>query len=127
MEQARTMFAQWIQAVNQGDLQTLLGLYDPQAVLIPTFADRPLNTPGELKGYFESLGRRQGLHIVFDPQTLLLQELSDNTFILSGVYEWRFLVEGEEQRLKARFSYVIDLSKPAPIVHHHSSQVPSAT
>ncbi len=126
MEQVYAIFEQWLQAVNQGDLQTLLGLYDSQAVLIPTFSERPLSTPAELKRYFESLAQREGLRIVFEPQTLIIQPIHASIFILSGVYEWRFLVEGKEQRLKARFSYVVDPSRPAPILHHHSSQVPNA-
>lgn len=38
-----------MKAVNDGDVETLLNLYDNKAVLIPTFSNRLLNTADKLK------------------------------------------------------------------------------
>ena len=115
---------QWMQAVNNGDVDSLLGLYDSQAVLIPTFSNRLLNTPDKLREYFEKLGSREELSIALHEKTLIVQELDNEIFSLSGIYNWRFIVDGELLNFEARFSYVIDLSRPNPILHHHSSQIP---
>lgn len=120
----RDVLDRWMQAVNRADVDALLGLYDPQAILIPTFSNRLLNTPEKLREYFEKLGAREDLSIALHEKTLLVQELPGRLFTLGGIYNWRFLVDGELLNFEARFSYVVDLARPQPILHHHSSQIP---
>ncbi len=124
MKNPQDILEQWMQAVNNGDVESLLGLYDSQAVLIPTFSNRLLNTPDKLREYFEKLGSREELSIALHEKTLIVQELQNPLFSLSGIYNWRFIVDGELLNFEARFGYVIDLSRPSPILHHHSSQIP---
>jgi hypothetical protein len=124
MKTPQDVLEQWMQAVNNSDVESLLGLYDSQAVLIPTFSNRLLNTPDKLREYFEKLGSREELSIALHEKTLIVQELQNPLFSLSGIYNWRFIVDGELLNFEARFGYVIDLSRPSPILHHHSSQIP---
>ncbi|WP_089416508.1 nuclear transport factor 2 family protein [Vitreoscilla filiformis] len=124
MNTPRTVLDRWMQAVNQGDVAHLLALYAPHAVLIPTFSNRLLNTPDKLRDYFEKLGSREELSIALHEKTLLTQTLGETVFALSGIYNWRFAVDGELLNFEARFSYLLDLALPAPILHHHSSQIP---
>ncbi len=124
MKTSRDVLNQWMQAVNNGDVETLLGLYDSQAVLIPTFSNRLLKTSAQLREYFEKLGSREELSIALHEKTLIVQDLPSGVSLLSGIYNWRFAVDGELLNFEARFGYVIDLSRPNPIVHHHSSQIP---
>ena len=120
----RSILDKWMQAVNSADADAILNLYDPNAVLIPTFSNRVLNTPEKLRDYFEALGSRPELSIALHEKTLITQELGNQVYVLGGIYNWRFAVDGEVLNFEARFSYVMDLAKPAPIVHHHSSQIP---
>lgn len=120
----RSILDKWMQAVNSADADAILNLYDPNAVLIPTFSNRVLNTPEKLRDYFEALGSRPELSIALHDKTLITQELGNQVYVLGGIYNWRFAVDGEVLNFEARFSYVMDLAKPAPIVHHHSSQIP---
>ena len=113
-----------MQFVNNGDIESLLDLYDSGAILIPTFSNRILNTPEKLREYFERLGTHEDLSVTLHEKTLAVQELQKQIFSLSGIYNWRFNVEGEVLNFEARFSYLIDLSKASPILHHHSSQIP---
>ena len=124
MKNSRDVLNQWMQAVNTGDVETLLGLYDSQAVLIPTFSNRLLKTSTQLREYFEKLGSREELSIALHEKTLIVQDLPSGVSLLSGIYNWRFAVDGELLNFEARFGYVIDLARPNPIVHHHSSQIP---
>lgn len=114
----------WLQAVNRGNVDSLLGLYNRDAVLIPTFSNRVHDTPEKLREYFEKLGSREELSVALHERTLTTQHLKDDVYALSGIYNWRFSIEGELLNFEARFSYVLDLSRPAPILHHHSSQIP---
>ena len=120
----RDVLNQWMKAVNDADVDTLLGLYDPEAVLIPTFSNRILNTADKLRDYFEKLGSRPDLSIALHEKTLVIQELQSQIYALGGIYNWRFAVDGELLNFEARFSYLMDLTKPSPILHHHSSQIP---
>lgn len=124
MTDPRNFLDEWIQLVNNGDIESLLNLYDNEAILIPTFSNGILNTPEKLRGYFEELGSREDLSVSVNEKYLVVQELQNQIFALGGIYDWRFNVEGEVQNFEARFSYLIDLSKSSPILHHHSSQVP---
>lgn len=124
MRTPKDILMEWMDAVNHGDIETLLSLYDERAVLIPTFSNKLPNTPDKLREYFEKLGSREGLSIALHEKTLQTQLIKDDVYALSGIYNWRFDVEGEMLNFEARFSYVLELSNPRPILHHHSSQVP---
>ena len=92
--------------------------------MIPTFSNRLLNTSDKQSDYFEKLASREELSVTLHEKTLLVQELQNYIFTLSGIYNWRFNVDGEPINFEARFSYTFDLNKPSPILHHHSSQIP---
>jgi hypothetical protein len=77
MKTPQDILEQWMQAVNNGDVESLLGLYDSQAVLIPTFSNRLLNAPDKLREYFEKLGSREELSIALHEKTLIVQELKN--------------------------------------------------
>lgn len=124
MRTPKDILTEWMDAVNQGNMEALLALYDEHAVLIPTFSNKLPNTPDKLREYFEKLGSREGLSIALHEKTLHVQLIYEPVYALSGIYNWRFDVEGEMLNFEARFSYILDISKPRPIMHHHSSQVP---
>ena len=115
---------QWMQAINNGDVEGLLSLYADGAVVIPTFSNRLLSTPARIREYFEKLGSREELSIALHEKTLVVQSLNEQRYAMCGIYCWRFALDGELLSFEARFSYVLDLSLPRPIIHHHSSQIP---
>jgi hypothetical protein len=114
----------WIILVNERNVDQLIALYDPNAILIPTFSDIILNTPEKIRGYFERLALRKELQITVHRKTIHQQSLGENIAIMSGIYCWKFLVEEELIAYEARFSFLFDPTKDAPIIHHHSSQIP---
>ena len=44
--------------------------------------------------------------------------------MVNGIYDFQFLMDGTLLTFPSRFTFVIDLEKESPILHHHSSQVP---
>lgn len=114
----------WLSRVNAGDIEGLLALYDEQAILIPTFSNRLLNGPQKRREYFENLIHREDLSIALHEKTLAVQALGASLHSLCGIYCWRFAVEGELLSFEARFSFLVDLARPNPILHHHTSQIP---
>lgn len=124
MKKPEQLLKEWMQAVNTSDLEGLLALYDETAVLIPTFSNRLLSKPESIRDYFGKLCSREELSIALHEKTLNVQSISSEIHAMNGIYCWRFALDGELLSFEARFSYVLDLDRPAPIIHHHSSQIP---
>ena len=114
----------WMDRVNNGELEPLLAMYDESAVLIPTFSNRLLARPQAVREYFERLFSREELSLALHEKTLITQNIQAEVWSLCGIYCWRFAIDGELLNFEARFSYLLDLARPAPILHHHSSQIP---
>lgn len=124
MNRALEVLQEWMKGINTADVEKLLSLYNDKAVLIPTFSNRLLDTKEKIKDYFIKVGSKEQLSIALHDNTVITQELAENLFSVSGIYNWRFDIDGELFNFEARFSYIIDLSKDCPILHHHSSQIP---
>lgn len=124
MKTPELLIKDWMQAVNNGDLEALLALYDDNAVLIPTFSNRLLSKTESIREYFAKLCAREDLSIALHEKTLNVQPVADNIYALHGIYCWRFAIDDELLSFEARFSYVMDFSRPKPIIQHHSSQIP---
>ncbi len=120
----KDILKQWMNAVNAGDIDGILDLYDNNAVLIPTFSNKSLNDPIKIRDYFERLGGYKELSIALHEKTLSIQQIDDAILALSGIYCWRLIVEDELLSFEARFSFLVNLSLDKPIIHHHSSQIP---
>ena len=114
----------WMDRVNNGELEPLLAMYDESAVLIPTFSNRLLARPQAVREYFERLFSREELSLALHEKTLITQNMQAGVWSMCGIYCWRFAIDGELLNFEARFSYLLDLARPAPILHHHSSQIP---
>ncbi|ARM31291.1 nuclear transport factor 2 family protein [Prosthecochloris sp. HL-130-GSB] len=114
----------WIEGINSGDVEGVLALYAPHAVLIPTFSNKIINTPALLREYFEKLASREQLSVSLHSRKTVVQELGGTLFSVSGLYCWKFIVDEELLSFEARFSYVFDTVSSAPVLHHHSSQIP---
>ena len=124
MKKPEQILKEWMQAVNEGDLEGLLALYDEKAVLIPTFSNRLLSKPESLRDYFGKLCGREELSIALHEKTLNIQCVAGSIHALHGIYCWRFAIDGELLSFEARFSYMVDVERQKPILHHHSSQIP---
>lgn len=124
MNKPEDLLKEWMLAVNSGDLEGLLALYDESAVLIPTFSNRLLSKPESIRDYFGLLCRREDLSIALHEKTVHIQSVTHDIYALHGIYCWRFAIDEELLSFEARFSYVLDLGRPRPIIHHHSSQIP---
>jgi len=124
MNKALEILQEWMKGINTADVEKLLSLYNDEAVLIPTFSNRLLDNKDKIKDYFEKVGQKEQLSIALHDNTVITQEIGKDLYSISGIYNWRFDIDGELFNFEARFSYIFDLSKEKPILHHHSSQIP---
>ncbi len=112
------------EGVNTHNSDLLISLYDPRAVLIPTFSGRSRKTTEQIADYFQTLIQKPGLGISLHDKTVNIIPVQDEIYALSGLYLWRFSVDDELLNFEARFSYVVNLGLKSPILQHHSSQIP---
>ncbi len=123
-KEATDFAAFWAGLVSDGRVADVVSLYDAEATLMPTFSPHSLRTRDEITDYFTQLAAREGLEVELHEETFAAAELSDGLFGLSGIYSFHFEVDGTSLTFPARFTFVIDLQRDAPILHHHSSQIP---
>ena len=123
-DSSRALLDAWIDGVNGGELESVIGLYDKNAVLLPTFSNRTMASSEAIRSYFEQLGARQNLGVELHERTVRIQQYDNHIEGIMGIYRWRFDVDQEGLSFEARFTMIADLGSATPILHHHSSQVP---
>jgi len=121
---AASVVVRWMDCVNAGDVAGVTSLYAEHAVLLPTFSPHTILTAEQRLEYFKSLASRKGLQVTLHPKTLRVTSLSETVKVACGIYRFSFEVDDEPLTFEARFSFAMNITKPHPIKHHHSSQVP---
>lgn len=114
----------WIDAVNRRELPELLALYAPTCNLLPTFSPHTLRDDAGREHYFRLLSARPGMAVSLHERTVQMQPVGPGLEIASGIYRFQLEIDGEPLVFEARFSFLVDLTRPDPILHHHSSQIP---
>ena len=126
-EQSTQVLDIWLERLNAGELEHTAALYSQSAVLLPTFSDKAARTPEAVRRYFEALSSHKKLHVYLHPDSVVVQRISEMIHCISGLYCWQFEPGNKNKNVEARFTFVVDLTLEAPILHHHSSQVPKAS
>ena len=110
--------------VRSKKLDEVIALYDESAVLMPTFSPHSIKKVAGLRGYFTQLSRREDLNVTLHKNTVVCLPISAHDYVLLGIYSWQFKVDETLLTFPSRFTFVLDLAKKSPIMHHHSSQIP---
>ena len=114
----------WIEYVNKLEVENVIKLYDSKSTILPTFAQNSLSTPKQIKEYFKQLSAKKNLRVDLHAETLKKYEIGGNKYILMGTYSFHFIVDDASLTFPSRFTFLLDVSKENPILHHHSSKIP---
>ena len=114
----------WANAVNNGNLEEILGCYGNNASLISTFQSKPILSSQGIREYFHSFITKDGAGVTVDLDNLNFFEVEDYGYLSVGLYEFFFLEDGELVRHPARFSFIVEVDQGQKITHHHSSLLP---
>lgn len=125
-EQSTQVLDIWLERLNAGELERTAALYSRTAILLPTFSGKAARTPKAVRNYFETLSTHKNLQVSLHPDSVVVQRISERIHCISGLYCWRFEPGNEGKSVEARFTFVVDLTLEAPIIHHHSSRKPEA-
>ena len=118
------LLAQWVEYVNEREVDNVVKLYDYKSTILPTFTQDPLSTPKQIKEYFKQVSSRNNLRVELHAETLKKYKIDENKYILIGTYSFHFIVDNASLTFPSRFTFVLDMSRERPILHHHSSQIP---
>lgn len=124
-QQASGFPALWAGYINNGQLDKVIALYNENAVLMPTFSPNPVTDTQGLTNYFTNLASKKGLNVKLEEETVVCLHIEAQSYVINGDYAFAFQQDGALQTFPSRFTFVIDLAKEQPILHHHSSQLPT--
>lgn len=110
----------WNKYFNEGDLKSIVNLYDKECILLPTFSNEILCDLEEIKEYFIKCLIKQKVSVGIRFNSLIEKKLGENIFLLSGIYVFEFQTN---KKITARFTFLINPMSGKPIKHHHSSMV----
>ena len=109
----------WQQQLNEGNLLGVLKLYNSSCVLIPTFSEEIFIDHEQIKEYFIKVIEVQKGKVEFQTNSISEWQVGENNFLLSGKY---FFYLKENEKIPARFSFLVNPYSDNPIMHHHSSR-----
>jgi hypothetical protein len=99
-------------------MERVLGLYAPDAVLVPTYSEEILRGHEELAGYFDEFLYKEDF-------CGRITEVFHQGPVVSGTYVFQWTEGGRPMQVEARFTFVfINTPSGQKILTHHSSEVP---
>ncbi|MBC25686.1 MAG: hypothetical protein CMM41_00585 [Rhodospirillaceae bacterium] len=116
--------ANWVGVVNKKSVTQILGLYSESATLLPTFSAVPAKGHNQIETYFRKLLSRDAVAVELDDGSVSVDDISANIRATYGTYTFLYSEQGVQKSFPARFTFVLDTDKLAPIIHHHSSLIP---
>ena len=119
-DDAGSIVDRWVTAFNSNDVDALVSIYAPNAILLGS-TDLTLKEGSDaIRGYFARLAK-SGDRVAIDNHKVVM--VSDDCAYVTGFYTFSAVRNGEVKKSQAGFSMV--LVKPGSdwlIAHHHSSQ-----
>lgn len=115
----------WTAALQARNVERIIALYTPDALLLATAEEQPLVGPAQIRTYFDRLASYEGLNVRFQQE---LQRLtSDRATLVSGLYTftWLDLLTSTPVVTPARYTFAVrQTGSAARISMHHSSRIP---
>lgn len=113
---------EWKEAVEGGDAEAIVRLYDKKAIMISTFVQQPITSREVLLAYYKKVVANPDVRVEIEEEH---PRKFGNMAVNTGRYVLSYTQEGEEVVVPARYSFVYQLQgKKWVIVDHHSSAVP---
>lgn len=130
-EDIRAQFDIWAEALLTQDPQSVVSLYAPDAVLLPTLSNQVRHNHAEITGYFDMFCALKPVATMVESNIRVFGDAGTN----SGIYSFNLdAPDGSRVDVLVRFTFTYERQRsPAPddnewlIVAHHSSAMPENT
>ncbi len=115
-------FHLWCAHFSAKKLESLISLYEPSAILLPTLADNIIKNHEDRLAYFANLMKNPKLRVtVIESHIRLINDIAIN----SGFYTFSFEKDGQLVEIPSRFTFIYKKKSTGwMILDHHSSQMP---
>ena len=114
----------WVDSVNKKNVDGVTNLYDSDASLWATFSPDAFYSRSQIKVYFQDLISSSNPQVTLNTATVNAQRISGDCYVLTGQYIFQTQIDNAKAVYPSRFTFVVDVSREHPILHHHSSQIP---
>jgi hypothetical protein len=121
---AENALNKWVAAMESRNTSNVVGLYDDDAVLIATFAKKPIINQKDRTKYFDDLLKHHNLKVKV---TELYTDRDGDIAMANGLYTFSFKENGKTVEVPARFTFVFEHEADEDrweIESHHSSLLP---
>lgn len=114
----------WAQAIDSNQINTVVNLYAPQAVLLATVKDAPIVTRQERTHYFKHFFKTyKKAKVAYVGQKYI--QVFNGGAVSSGLYVFSGIKNGKMTEIPARYSFVYRATnRGCQLITHHSSQLP---
>ena len=117
-DQVVALFDEWNEALQTGAPNTVVALYDTNAVLLPTVSNRVRHNHEEIEDYFTHFMSKGPAGRIDEANVRIFGQIAIN----SGIYAFSFR---DGSAVKAGFTFVYQWNGTRwLIMEHHSSQMP---
>lgn len=121
-DDVETAVQAWADAYNSHDPARVLARYHPEAAFWGTTSPTLRTTPEGVAEYFSGLARRPNASVLIGPKNV---RIVGSIAIVTGIYVFSDVVDGNEVTRPSRFSFVLERSgEDWLLVQHHSSRMP---
>lgn len=122
IEGARATLTRWTEAVAAGQIDAILPLYVPDAILVPTLSNEIVVTEDGRRKYFEFFLSDGGPDCAVE-RIVSRTDRKLGTATLAGIYSFRFQRPLGEEIVPARFLFTFEeINARWLITGHHSSR-----
>lgn len=112
------LFEKWNDALETGDANSVIALYDKNAILLPTISNKVRHNHNEIKEYFINFLSKNPKGKIDESNIRIFNDIAIN----SGVYTFSFI---DDSSVQARFTFVYKfIENEWKIIEHHSSMMP---
>jgi uncharacterized protein (TIGR02246 family) len=119
-DDAGAVVDRWAAAFNTNDVNALVSLYAPDAILVGSTGLTLKEGSEAIRGYFARLAKSGDKVVIGDRKIIVLD---DNVSYATGFYEFSAVRNGEVRKSWAGFSMIlVKHGNDWLIAHHHSSQ-----
>ncbi|WP_079227387.1 nuclear transport factor 2 family protein [Pseudomonas putida] len=119
---AKAALHQWAATVATRNVDDVLALYAPDAILVPTLSNDVRDCDDSRRSYFENFLANDGL--VCDVQVFkkrVSQKLG--TVVVGGLYTFVYRQDGDERQVPARFLFTFEFIEGRWLITGHHSSV----
>ena len=117
----KEQFVRWNDALQTGNADTVVALYAPDAVLLPTVENGPYIGHADIRKYFEHFLENKPSGTILGPHNI---RIGCNMAFDVGLYIFTYRKEGKRPTA-ARYTYVYRYEGGGWLIaHHHSAQWP---